>query len=118
MGVWLTEARTGGTPRRSSRRHEDCAPTAPASAGLERVHERLDEITASISKIQSALDVNIALCKDCRPRVMGNGKESLDIRIARLEEARAVSKSFIVTMVSLAGVAGSLASLVLKMLGI
>ena len=67
-----------------------------ASSDLDRVHERLDEICAFVGRMQAVLDVNIALCKDCRPKVMGNGQQSLDNRLTRLEEARAVSKTFLV----------------------
>jgi hypothetical protein len=88
------------------------------SSDLDRVHERLDEICAFVGKMQVALDVNIALCKDCRPKVMGNGRESLDNRLTRLEEARAVSKTFLLAMVSVAGAAGSLAAAILKLLGV
>ncbi len=85
---------------------------------LDRVHQRLDEICMCLSRMQAALDVNIALCKDCRPKVMGNGRQSLDSRLARLEEARAVSKTFVLGMVSLAGAVGSLATAVLRLLGV
>jgi hypothetical protein len=89
-----------------------------ASSDLDRVHQRLDEIRTFVGRMQAALDVNIALCKECRPKVMGNGQESLDNRLTRLEEARAVSKTFLLGMVSVAGAVGSLAAAALKLLGV
>jgi hypothetical protein len=89
-----------------------------ATSDPDRVYQRLDDICSSIAGMQASLEVNIALCKDCRPKVMGNGQQSLDSRLARLEEARAVSKTFLLAMVSVAGAAGSLASAVLKLLGV
>jgi hypothetical protein len=44
--------------------------------------------------------------------------ESISTRVTRLEEARAVSKTFILGMVSVAGAVGSLSAVVLKLLGI
>jgi len=89
-----------------------------SSTDLECVHQRLDEINAVLAEIRSDVRVNTALCADCRPKVLGNGKESLDHRITRLEEARAVSKTFILGMVSVAGAVGSLGAAMLRLFGI
>jgi hypothetical protein len=96
-----------------------------ANPALDRVHERLDdnnlilaEIRADVAEIRADLKVNTALCGECRPKVMGNGQDSLDNRVTRLEEARAVSKVFLLGMFSAAGAVGSLATIMLKLLGI
>jgi hypothetical protein len=88
------------------------------NAELDCVHQRLNEIHVVLAEIRSDVKVNTALCADCRPKVMGNGKESLDHRITRLEEARAISKTFILGMVSAAGAIGSIAGAMLRLLGI
>jgi hypothetical protein len=85
---------------------------------LQCVHKRLDEIHAVLAGIRADVRVNAALCADCRPKVLGNGKESLDRRITRLEEARAVSKTFLLGMVSVAGAVGSLGAAMLRLLGV
>jgi hypothetical protein len=84
---------------------------------LDRVYQRLDEIDAVLAEIRAEVKVQTALCTDCRPKVLGNGEESLDHRLTRLEEARAVSKTFVLGMVSAAGAVGSLAAVLLKLAG-
>jgi hypothetical protein len=83
---------------------------------LDRIHQRLDELMQSFGSLKSTVESNIALCSTCRPKVLGNGKEGFDARLARLEEARAVSKTFLLAMVSLAGAAGAIAGSLPKLL--
>ena len=85
---------------------------------LDRVHKRLDDITEVLSEIRTDVKVSTVLCADCRPKVMGNGKDGLDKRVTRLEEARVVSKTFILGMISAAGAVGAITGGLLKIFGI
>lgn len=92
---------------------------------LNRMYERLDdthvlltEMRAELAAIRADVKVNAVLCADCRPKVMGGGEDSLDRRVTRLEEARVVSKTFFLALVSVAGATGSLATAFLRLMGV
>jgi hypothetical protein len=76
---------------------------------ITRIHERLDEIIQNQAKLQTAVDVNVALCQQCRPKVMGNGKDGYDTRIARLEATKETSSWFIGKIIAVAGVVATVA---------
>lgn len=86
------------------------------SSEMDRVHQRLDELMTSFGSLKSSVDSNIMFCATCRPKVLGNGKEGYDARLARLEEARSVSKTFILAMVSIAGAVGAITGALPKLL--
>lgn len=67
-----------------------------------RLHERIDqldskwdkrwsELSASVNAANQTLVQEAALCRACRPIVMGNGGVSLDKRVNTLETVRATS---------------------------
>jgi hypothetical protein len=93
-----------------------------SSPELSRIHERIDETNQLINRIAVAAETNVELCKQCRPKVMGNGKEGLEARLARVEEnqiadgkARSskventfiVSKTWLTVILSVSGVVAS-----------
>ena len=101
------------------------------AADLARIHERIDETHRLLSRLSAALETNIELCKQCRPKVLGNGKEGFETRLARLEEVQiergearmtsletkfAISKTFLAFTISAAGAVGSIAGAVVKYL--
>jgi hypothetical protein len=64
---------------------------------VSRLHERIDgiqtaltekigDVEKGVSSLTQVVTENIALCKQCRPKVMGNGQPSYDVRIDRLEQ--------------------------------
>ena len=55
-----------------------------------RIHKRIDEQTEAFHQLRTVVETNVALCQGCRTKVMGNGKEGIDERLARIEE-RAIS---------------------------
>jgi septation ring formation regulator EzrA len=61
------------------------------TADIERVHQRidavdehLDDLKESVADLTAKVKTNIALCEDCRPKVMGNG-DSLPTKVSVLE---------------------------------
>jgi hypothetical protein len=58
---------------------------------LHRIHERIDEGNRNLAALTVAVRENMALCTPCRLKVMGNGKDGLDIRVDRLEHANAAT---------------------------
>ncbi len=56
------------------------------TAGEARIHERLDEIVSDGADMKRDLAVVAASCRDCRPKVLGNGTDGLDKRVDRLEQ--------------------------------
>lgn len=61
----------------------------PATAGdINRLHDRLDELVREVS-------ANVALCAQCRPKVMGNGKPSYGERLTALETEGATNKTWL-----------------------
>jgi hypothetical protein len=99
------------------------------AADLARIHERIDETHKLLSRLSAALETNIELCKQCRPKVLGNGKEGFETRLARLEEGQiergearmtsletkfAVSKTFLALTISAAGAVGSVAAAIIR----
>lgn len=59
-----------------------------AGSEIARVHERLDEAIKAIGDLTTTVQTNIELCKQCRPKVLGNGKEGFDARLARIETSQ------------------------------
>ena len=99
------------------------------TADLARIHERIDEIHQLLSRLSAAIETNVELCKQCRPKVLGNGREGFETRLARLEEVQiyrgearltsletkfAVSKTFLAITISAAGAVGSIAAAIVK----
>ena len=98
-------------------------------ADLKRIHERIDETNTWLSRISTAIDTNVELCRQCRPKVMGNGKEGLDSRLVRIEQGHIhdgetritrletsvlMTKMFITISISLAGAVGAIAGAVVR----
>ena len=91
---------------------------------LTRIYERIDVLNESVNRLSSLVHVNVELCKECRPKVLGNGNtEGLQTRMARIEENQiedgksrmatveatfVVSKGFLGVVLSVAGILGGL----------
>jgi hypothetical protein len=101
------------------------------AADLARIHERIDETHQLLSRLSAVIETNVELCKQCRPKVLGNGKEGFETRLARLEEVQiyrgetrlttletkfAVSKTFLALTISAAGAVGSIAAAIIRYL--
>ncbi len=52
-----------------------------------RVHERLDSLVTDAHKMETDLAVVATGCRDCRPKVIGNGT-GLVTRVDRLEQSQ------------------------------
>jgi len=61
------------------------------AAENKRIHERIDSVFETASRIESKLDVMIGHCAECRPIVMGNGKPPILERLAKLETTARIS---------------------------
>ena len=100
-----------------------------ASSDLTLVYERIDKTNELLSRLSAAVETNVALCKECRPKVLGNGKEGYDARLARLEEGQiergrdrmatletklSVSRTFLMLAISAAGAAGALVGVIVQ----
>jgi hypothetical protein len=101
----------------------------PTPDQLTRIHERLDETLEKLSRLTSAVETNNELCKQCRPKVLGNGREGFDTRLARVEEAMipkgserltmletqyTMSKTFLAMTITGAGAVGSIVSAIVR----
>jgi len=51
----------------------------------DTVSQRLTHVEVEQAKLDMA-------CDDCRPKVMGNGREAIDARVARLEESHSIRR--------------------------
>jgi len=60
-----------------------------------RIHERLDEVVASIGEIKRDVAILAATCVDCRRVVMGNGNKPIDKRVAILEERSRIGSKWL-----------------------
>ena len=58
-----------------------------ATASETRIHARFDEMASDVSDIKTDLAVVAAGCRDCRPKVIGNGT-GLVTRVDRLEQSQ------------------------------
>ena len=56
------------------------------STEAARIHKRIDEQTEAFHQLRTVVETNVALCQGCRTKVLGNGKEGIDERLARIEE--------------------------------
>ena len=56
-----------------------------ADHDIEIVHERLTELTKILADLAGEVRESNGLCKFCRPKVLGNGTEGFDARLARVE---------------------------------
>jgi hypothetical protein len=79
------------------------------------IHERLDELVAAVGEIKTDLAVAITACQDCRPIVMGNGGDSIDKRVDRMEEWR--GRTMTRTMMRIAFLSAAIASLIAVIAG-
>jgi len=99
------------------------------AADIRTLHQRVDElgketreglgsIERSIRGLAETLAANIALCNECRPKVMGNGQEGHEARIARLETTVGMSKWFIGVVAAIGGfvatIVGAIVDLIIK----
>lgn len=71
-------------------------PTSNDLARLhERLHERIDDLQSALAKLNTQVSTWVALCKECRRVVAGNGRSSLDKRVSMLEtQSDGRTKSF------------------------
>ena len=103
---------------------------------IVRIHQRIDAVgvkqdatNAALSELTAAVRENLALCTLCRPKVMGNGHDPMDTRLARVEDAQiwdgekrltalestlTVSRWWIGTLIATAGAAGGIASAIVR----
>ena len=63
-------------------------PPQQRARDIEVLHGRIDRLTSAVGELTSEVRESNALCKVCRPRVLGNGGESFDTRLARVEESQ------------------------------
>ena len=87
---------------------------AATERDINRLHTRVDDACKKVDGVKDdvadlAVEVraNIALCKDCRPKVMGNG-DSLGTRLTVLETERTSVRRSIKWIVLMASAVGSL----------
>lgn len=53
-----------------------------------RISELKDELKGAIAELTAEVRASNELCRVCRPKVLGNGKEGFDTRLARIEEGQ------------------------------
>ena len=100
---------------------------------LRRIHERIDHVNSTLSDLNANVRENVALCKQCRPKVLGNGGEGYDSRLVRLEENVIVdgekrlttieatgiaTKRFVGSIIAATGALAAILSAALRVLGI
>lgn len=65
---------------------------------IRRVHERIDALDKTMGERHEQLVTSLAgisaTCEICRPVVLGNGKDSADVRLDRLEIAEGSRRSW------------------------
>ena len=65
---------------------------------IRRVHGRIDKLDATMGdrhkQLLVAVTEIVATCKICRPIVLGDGKDAMDIRVDRLEMAAGRRRSW------------------------
>jgi hypothetical protein len=57
-------------------------------ADVQRIHERIDHLAEVIGELSGSVQQSVALCAICRPKVLGNGLEGYDARLARVETSQ------------------------------
>jgi len=54
----------------------------------EKLSTKINTLTASVGTLSTAIISEIAACHICRPKVLGNGKGAIDLRVTMLEESK------------------------------
>jgi hypothetical protein len=79
---------------------------------LHRVHERIDALVMEVGKLTTAVEVSVALCDQCRPKVLGNGLRGLPERVTDLETTKRVGEWFVAKIITATGIVATICSAV------
>lgn len=83
----------------------------------EVLHGRISELKDAVSDLTVEVRANIALCQQCRPKVIGNGHPSFEARLATVETRQYVTGLLLTRLVAIAAaVSSSITAVVLWVL--